>query len=91
MKHTEIPYNLDDKRFSPMDAENKERILQHGDKIVYASIRRFMNKDTKTCYPSISKIKEKAGCGQAKVESAIERLIKAGFLKVTKKRVMSGK
>ena len=91
MKHTEIPYNLDDKRFSPMDAENKERILQHGDKIVYASIRRFMNEDTKTCYPSISKIKEKAGCGQAKVESAIERLIKAGFLKVTKKRVMSGK
>ena len=87
MKHTEIPHTFDDKKFLIMDNENPERILQHGDKVVYAAIRRYMNEETRVCYPSISKIKQKAGCGQTKVEEAIKRLVQAGFIKVFKKPI----
>ena len=87
MKHTEIPHTFDDKKILMMDNENQERILQHGDKVVYAAIRRFMNEETRSCYPSISKIKQKAGCGQTKVEDAIKRLEQAGFIKLSKKAV----
>ena len=87
MKHTAVPHTFDDTKFLIMDNENPERILQHGDKVVYAAIRRYMNEETRVCYPSISKIKQKAGCGQTKVEEAIKRLVQAGFIKVFKKPI----
>lgn len=81
MKHTEIPHILDEKKMS-LYTDSEERILMPGDKIVYASIRRYMNEETRSCYPSIAKIKEKAKCGQAKIKDAITRLEKAGLIKV---------
>lgn len=67
-----------------------ERILQPGDKIVYAAIRSFMD-ETRTCYPSIAKIKTRAKCGQAKIMAAIDRLMKAGFIKLGAKKLENGK
>lgn len=95
MQHTEIPHELDNlqERLSKTEEDIKnhpERILQSGDKIVYASIRSFMD-ETRTCYPSISKIKERAKCGQAKILSAIKRLEKAGFIKTSYKKLDNGK
>lgn len=91
MKHTEIPNAIDDKKISNIDNENPERILEIGDKVIYASIRRYMNPDTRECFPSIQKIKEKTKCGQAKINKAIDRLIQAGFITKTLKRAPNGK
>ena len=73
MKHTEIPYEIDTMKI------NHE--LEHGDKIIYASIRRYMNKDNRECYPSLNTISLKLGCSINKIRSAISRLVKTGLLK----------
>ena len=91
MKHTEIPHELDNRKISLVDNENEQRILEPGDKVIYAAIRRYMNEDSRECYPSIQKIKEKTHCGQSKVTGAIERLINAGFIKKTQKKAPNGK
>lgn len=91
MQHTEIPNELTYRKISVFDNENPQRILKPGDKIIYASIRRFMNSETRECYPSIAKIKEKTGCGQNKIYDAINRLIEAGFIEKKKKLTPSGK
>lgn len=91
MKHTEIPHELDNRKRNPIDNENENRILENGDKIIYATLRRFMNKDTRECYPSITKIKHILKCGQNKIYNSIDRLKKAGFIRVNKKLTESGK
>lgn len=50
-----------------------------------------MNKETRSCYPSIRTIKSYAHCGQKAIESAIERLQKAGVLKLGKTKLKNGK
>lgn len=64
------------------EANESERTLKKGDKVVYAAIRRNMNAETRSCFPSIHTIKALSGCGQAKVTQAIKRLEKAGFLTI---------
>lgn len=91
MKHTEIPHELDNRKISLTDNENEQRILEPGDKVIYAAIRRYMNEDSRECYPSIQKIKEKTHCGQSKITGAIDRLINAGFIKKTQKKAPNGK
>lgn len=91
MKHTEIPHELDNRKISLTDNENEDRILEPGDKIIYAAIRRYMNDETRECYPSIQKIKEKTHCGQSKIVGAIDRLVKAGFIKKTNRKAPNGK
>lgn len=91
MKHTEIPHELDNRKISLTDNENEQRILEPGDKVIYAAIRRYMNEDSRECYPSIQKIKEKTHCGQSKVVGAIDRLVDAGFIKKSQKKAPNGK
>ena len=91
MKHTEIPNAISEQKVSLYDDENPKRILETGDKVIYASIRRYMNNETRECFPSIHRIKDKAKCGQAKINAAIDRLIKAGFIKLEKKKVATGR
>ena len=91
MKHTEIPHELDNRKISLMDNENESRILEPGDKVIYATIRRYMNENSRECYPSISKIKEKTRCGQSKIMGAIDRLVQAGFIQKTQKKAPNGK
>ena len=86
MQHTEIPHELDNlqDRLIKTDEDAKqhpEKILKPGDKIVYAAIRSFMD-ESRSCYPSFAKIKERAQCGQAKIEDAISRLVQAGLMEV---------
>lgn len=90
MQHTEIPNELSNRKIS-IFSDNPQRILKTGDKVIYACIRRFMNSDTRECFPSIAKIKEKTGCGQNKIYDAIDRLIQAGFMERKKKLTPSGK
>lgn len=73
MKHTEIPHELDNMR--------ELNILEHGDKIIYAAIRRYMNKDSRECYPAIRTIASNLKCSTVKVQNAISRLLASGLLK----------
>lgn len=91
MKHTEIPHELDNRKVSIFDSENKNRTLEAGDKIIYASIRRYMNSDTRECYPSIRTIKEKLHCSQGRITAGLERLEKAGFIIKNKHKAPNGK
>ena len=93
MQHTEVPHELDSRqeRLSKTEEDMKnhpERILQPGDKIVYAAIRSFMD-ETRSCYPSFPKIKERAKCGQTKIMASIDRLVRAGLMEI--KRTVSNK
>ena len=72
MKHTEVPKELDNR-----DAHN----LAHGDKIIYAAVRRYMNKDTRECFPAIRTIAQSLQCAPGKVTEALKRLVEAGFIK----------
>lgn len=45
MKHTEIPHELGNRTVSINDKDNEDRILEKGDKVIYAAIRRYMTKD----------------------------------------------
>lgn len=90
MKHTEIPHELGNRTVSINDKDNENRILEKGDKVIYAAIRRYMNKD-RVSFPSISKIKEKTHCGQTRIYESIGRLIKAGFITKSLQKTPSGK
>ena len=67
MKHTEVPNEISNLR--------DRNQLEHGDKIIYATIRRYMNKETRDCLPAISTIAIKLNCSKTKVLSAIKRLL----------------
>ena len=71
MKHTEIPQNFN------------WRSLEWCDQLVFAQIKRFMNKDTRTCYPSVDRIKELTQLSGKFIYDSIHRLSDAGLMKVT--------
>ena len=52
----------------------KHSSLKPIDYLVYANIRRYMNKDTKTCYPSLETISKDCDCSIPTVRSSIKRL-----------------
>ena len=56
--------------------------LKPTDKLVYANIRRFMNKDTMTCYPSMTTIAKVCDVTVPTVQSAIKRLVKHGYIEI---------
>lgn len=67
MQHTEVPRVLDTMKL--------DHILEHGDKIIYAAIRTYMNEDTRECFPSIDTIAELLQCSRGKITAAIKRLL----------------
>lgn len=71
MKHTEIPQNFN------------WRSLEWCDQLVFAQIKRFMNKDSRTCYPSVDKIKELTQLSGKFIYDSIHRLSDAGLMQVT--------
>lgn len=71
MKHTEIPQDFD------------WTSLDWCDQLVFAQIKRFMNKDSRTCYPSIPTLKDLTQLSQRFLTESIHRLIDAGLMKVT--------
>lgn len=74
MKHTEIPQNFDWSQ------------LEWCDQLVFAQIKRYMNKDTRTCYPSIVTLKEKTGLSSTFIKDAIRRLEEFGLLTITSRK-----
>ena len=72
MKHTEVPHELDNLK--------EGHTIEHGDKVIYASIRRYMNAKTRECFPAVGTIASALKCSTKKVQHAIERLVNAGFI-----------
>ena len=73
-KHAQVP----DKLYSEH--------LRFGDKLVYANIRKYANKETLKCYPRVDTIAADCGFSVKTVTLAIKRLQKAGLLKVTPRK-----
>lgn len=63
----------------------KETKLKPFDKLVYANLRKYMNKDTYECFPTIRRIASECGCTEKRVTNSIERLIEAGDIEKTKR------
>lgn len=72
MQHVEVPYELDNLKLV--------HTLEHGDKIIYAALRNYMNKDSRECFPAIRFIAENLQCSPTKVQLAIKRLLATGLL-----------
>ena len=72
MKHTEVPHELDNLK--------EDNTIEHGDKVIYASIRRYMNATTRECFPALNTIAISLKCSINKVRRAIERLVNTGLI-----------
>ena len=53
--------------------------------VIYCAIKRYMNKDTMSCFPSLTTIAEKSGCSIPTVRNAITELEKLEYLTVTER------
>lgn len=62
------------------------KLLKPTDKLVYANIRRYMNKDTMTCYPSIQTLAKVCDITPQTVQNSIKRLVKYNFIKILKEK-----
>lgn len=59
--------------------------LKPGDLLIYATIKRHMNEQTKTCYPSLNTIASESGASINTVRAAIQNLVNSGYIEVTQK------
>ena len=71
-KHTQVPHQLDNLR--------NQHSLEHGDKLVYAAVRRYMNKDTRECFPALGTIASQLKCIINKIQSALNRLVESNLI-----------
>lgn len=77
MQHVQIPNEL-----IHLKREGK---LEQGDQVIFASIKKYMNQETRECFPSIKTISVNLKCSRTKILSAIERLCNCNLLeKITK-------
>ena len=67
------------------DPIKEHKDLKSIDYLVYANIRRYMNKDTKTCWPSLETISNDCQCSIPTIRSSIKRLEKDGLIQVIKR------
>lgn len=54
------------------------------DLLVYVTIKKYMNKETLSCYPSIATIVEKSGVSKPTVLKSINKLQDLGYIKISK-------
>ena len=67
------------------DPVKEKKDLKPIDYLVYANIRRYMNKDTKTCWPSLTTIAKDCQCSIPTVRTSIKRLHKEGLIDIFKR------
>lgn len=69
----------------PNDMTEQNIYLKPGDILIYATIKRHMDKETKTCYPSLETISKESGASINTVRSSIQNLVNAKYIEVTQK------
>jgi len=78
-----------------MEKENKQHVqvpnalgeisyITPKDLLVYAAIKKFMNKDTKEAFPSLETIRQLTGIYIGGIRKCIENLIRSGYIEVRK-------
>jgi Mn-dependent DtxR family transcriptional regulator len=70
-QHVQLPNNASD--------------LEPKDKLVYLSIRRFMNKDTKIAFPSLQTISEVSGASIPTIRKIITKLEELKYFEISKR------
>lgn len=70
-QHVQLPNNASD--------------LEPKDKLVYLSIRRFMNKDTKIAFPSLQTISDVSGASIPTIRKIIAKLETLDYFKISKR------
>ena len=73
-QHVQLPNNM-----------TLETILTPQDLLVYVSIKRYMNNETKEAFPSLQTIAEKCGASIPTIRKCIKRLEEGKYIEVTKK------
>jgi len=74
MKHAEIPQNFDWTQ------------LQWCDQLVFAQIKRFMNAESRECYPTVDTIHDLTGLSDKFIKDSIGRLSSYGLIIVRRRR-----
>lgn len=69
----------------PNDMTEQNIYLKPGDILIYATIKRHMDKETKTCYPSLDTISKESGASVNTVRSSIQNLVNARYIEVQPK------
>lgn len=54
------------------------------DLLIYASIKRYMNKETKEAFPSLATLSNVSGCSVNVIRSTIENLVKLDYISIRK-------
>lgn len=83
-KFSIVPHALDDSKKLGYKDESKQHVLKHGDKLIYAVTRSFMNKDSRKCWPTKTTIASIIGCKPSRVTEGHKRLVKAGYMTMKK-------
>lgn len=81
MKNTNIPKHVQ----VPNSQELEYEKLKIGDRLVYSAIKRYMDKETLTCYPKLETIADDCQCTVNFVKLAIKRLVEIGWITVTRR------
>lgn len=58
--------------------------LDPKDKLIYLTIRRYMNKKTMECYPSYAEITRCTGAAAKTIKKCVDNLVKEGYLETRK-------
>ena len=66
----------------PNDMTSEEKSLTPKDLLVYVSIKRYMNNQTKESFPSLAKLTVCTSLSKPTIALSIENLVKAGFISV---------
>lgn len=74
VQHIQVPHPI---------AKSKVKIK---DWLIYANIKRYMNKETRVAFPSIVTIAEHCDCSENLVRQAIKRLEQCGYIQVTTRK-----
>lgn len=74
LQHVQLPNHMSEQNNS----------LKPKDLLVYAYLKKYMNKDTKTCYPSLQKLHEDSGASINFLRASIQNLVNAGYISTTK-------
>ena len=72
------------KKFVQLEDEVlRNRNLNNTDKIVYASIKSFMNSQSGTCFPSRKQIADHCGVNPRSITGSVAKLRREGLISVT--------
>ena len=69
----------------PNDMTEQNIYLKPGDILIYATIKRHMDKETKTCWPSLDTISRESGASINTVRASIQNLVNAEYIEVQPK------